>query len=632
MHAKNVYNSLIISLTSHPGRINNAHLAIKSLLNQTIYVDKVILWLGEDKFPNKENDLPKELLQLKEKGLTIEWCKDIGPYTKLIPALKKYPESIIVTADDDIIYEQDRLEKLYYTHLIHPKDIICHRAHIIKDNNNGNYSLFSEINNIARYKEASSRLFLTGVGMVLYPPKCFYKDIFRDDIFLKLANNNDDVWFWAMTVLNKREIRLPHNNYVNLKYIPGTQKDGLWKSVNISGESTNAFNRILEKYPQLKNIIKEDTKITEELHNYGKDNNIYAVSIIVPVYNMSEYLNRCLDSLINQTLKNIEIICINDGSTDNSPEILNEYAKKDNRIKVINQQNKKLSITRNVGIKAAKGEYIGFIDADDYIDSDFYEKLYKKAKNDNADIVRAPYYWVYPNGKKRPEPINKVIQEKAERNENLNFNEHSVIIWNAVYNTDFINSYNILFDTEDIKAEDIMFTARCQLFAQNIKSVGDTFYYYMQDNPNSTKTINITKLRSANIVYYKLVNLLNMGRLKKEFYNTEFKRGTWRLDNIFRDGLKVKDFNRKEKNKYLKNYCKTARLYKKDYGSFDKLFPYNSLYRYIYDGDIHSYKNAVYNKKRTFFEKYIFSTYMEYRKKDKHRIISLLGMKLKIKK
>lgn len=480
------------------------------------------------------------------------------------------------------------------------------------------------------YEKSSSYLFLTGVGMVLYPTKCFYKDIFREDIFLKLANNNDDVWFWAMLILNKIKIRLPYNNYKKINYIPNTQENGLWLSINKHGEGNEAFNRIMQAYPQIKKIMKEEIISGNKPNNNGQENQYkYAVSIIVPVYNMSKYLNRCLDSLVNQTLKEIEIICINDGSTDNSLEILNEYAKKDNRIIIINQRNKKLPTTRNVGIEKSTGEYIGFIDADDYIDLDFYEKLYKKAKTDNADIVRAPYYWIFPDGTKKPDSINKVILAKADNNETLNFNEHSGVVWNAIYNTDFIKRYNILFDIEDLKVEDIMFTAKCQLFSQKIKSINNAFYYYMQDNPYSEKTINLLKIKAASIIYLKLVNLLNISRLKKSLYNTEFKRAMGRHDYIFRNGLKVKDFNRKEKAKYLKSFCKIAKLYKKEHGRFEKLYPYDSIFQYIYDGDIHSYKNIVYNRKKSFIEKYIFSTYMEYRKKDKHRVINILGIKIK---
>lgn len=99
------------------------------------------------------------------------------------------------------------------------------------------------------------------------------------------------------------------------------------------------------------------------------------VSVIIPVYNVEEYLRQCLDSVINQTLKEIEIICVDDGSTDSSLEILKEYAAKDHRITVITQQNNGAAIARNIGLYNINANYIGFIDADDYIDLDFYEKL-----------------------------------------------------------------------------------------------------------------------------------------------------------------------------------------------------------------------------------------------------------------
>ena len=113
------------------------------------------------------------------------------------------------------------------------------------------------------------------------------------------------------------------------------------------------------------------------------------VSIIVPVYNVGKYLSKCLDSLINQTLEDIEIICINDGSTDNSLDILKSYRTKDSRIKIIDKPNEGLSITRNLGIHSATGNYIGFIDSDDWIDLDFYEKLYSAITSNDVDIACA---------------------------------------------------------------------------------------------------------------------------------------------------------------------------------------------------------------------------------------------------
>lgn len=113
------------------------------------------------------------------------------------------------------------------------------------------------------------------------------------------------------------------------------------------------------------------------------------VSIIVPVYNVEKYLARCLNSLIEQTLYEIEIICVDDGSTDNSPKILKQYADKYPNIKIITQTNKGLSAARNTGMNHAQGKYIGFVDSDDWIDKDFYEKLFYTAQKYNASISAA---------------------------------------------------------------------------------------------------------------------------------------------------------------------------------------------------------------------------------------------------
>ena len=114
------------------------------------------------------------------------------------------------------------------------------------------------------------------------------------------------------------------------------------------------------------------------------------ISVIIPVYNTEKYLRQCLDSVVNQTLKDIEIICINDGSTDNSLQILNEYASSDNRIKLINLiANKGVSFARNFGIRLSKGRYIGFVDSDDWIDLSFYENLYLTTKKQDSDIIAA---------------------------------------------------------------------------------------------------------------------------------------------------------------------------------------------------------------------------------------------------
>ena len=111
------------------------------------------------------------------------------------------------------------------------------------------------------------------------------------------------------------------------------------------------------------------------------------LSVIIPVYNVEQYLPKCLASVVQQTLKDIEIICVNDGSTDNCLKILEEFKSKDNRIKIINKENAGLGNARNTGLEEAKGEYISFIDSDDYIDENFFELLYNEAKEDDADVA-----------------------------------------------------------------------------------------------------------------------------------------------------------------------------------------------------------------------------------------------------
>ena len=128
------------------------------------------------------------------------------------------------------------------------------------------------------------------------------------------------------------------------------------------------------------------------------------ISLIIPVYNVENYLRQCLDSIINQTLKEIEIICINDGSTDSSKQILEEYALKDERIKIINQKNKGAGAARNSGIDAATGEYIGFVDSDDWVNLDAFEKLYNKITRENVDIVFSRYNYVFEDGRIQHSP------------------------------------------------------------------------------------------------------------------------------------------------------------------------------------------------------------------------------------
>ena len=209
------------------------------------------------------------------------------------------------------------------------------------------------------------------------------------------------------------------------------------------------------------------------------------VSVIVPVFNTEKYLEKCLNSLINQTLQDIEIICINDGSTDKSADIIKKFTNKDSRFKLINQENKKQGAARNAGMKIAKGEYIGFVDSDDWVDLEYYEKLYNAAKRHNFDIALGTNVRVKKNINKKRLNITKEkeytsIQEKFD----VNIQWKNPCPTNKIYKRDLFLKHNITWP-EGVYCEDRIFTLKAVYFANGIVSVPNVNYYYF-NNPNST--------------------------------------------------------------------------------------------------------------------------------------------------
>ncbi len=187
------------------------------------------------------------------------------------------------------------------------------------------------------------------------------------------------------------------------------------------------------------------------------------VSVIIPVYNPGLYLKHCIDSLINQTLKECEFIFINDGSTDDSLEILNIYKEKDSRIIIINQKNLGISIARNNGIKKAQGEYIGFSDNDDFLELDMLETLYNTSKIHDSDIVVSKYFLGRDNKEiiKGTRFKSQTLYEDKFIKKNiipdLLENEEMFAVWNKLYNRVFINKNNIIFPPNRVIEEDAMF-------------------------------------------------------------------------------------------------------------------------------------------------------------------------------
>lgn len=213
------------------------------------------------------------------------------------------------------------------------------------------------------------------------------------------------------------------------------------------------------------------------------------LSIIVPVYNVEKYLPKCLESLIKQTLKDIEIICVNDGSMDNSLAILKEFASKDSRIRIIDNQHQGVAKTRNTGIEQSAGEYIGFVDSDDYIDIDFFEKLYNSATKSNSDIAIASilkhknFFNIY-NAKYTKEETAITIQDKIKLCEDKK--HFFFYAWNKIYHSGFIKENNIKFSEGQIY-EDVMFAIKALYYSNKIISVYGTKYHYIEHENSLTK-------------------------------------------------------------------------------------------------------------------------------------------------
>ena len=244
------------------------------------------------------------------------------------------------------------------------------------------------------------------------------------------------------------------------------------------------------------------------------------VSVIIPVYNTEKFLRKCLDSVCNQTLQDIEIICINDCSTDGSLEILREYAGKDNRIKLIELlENCGAAKARNIGIDIAEGEYLGFVDSDDFIDLDFYKKLYGKAKETDADAVKGKLYLYDIN-------TNKVyLEDWIDINDSVKKNKANFYFTftTAIYKSSLIKEYNIRFLEGLIHFEDPYFTINAATHYNKLEVIDDAKYYYI-NNPNSTSRKKITKEHVKSIVCGAdiVLDLLNNTNIDKFHYRIVF--------------------------------------------------------------------------------------------------------------
>lgn len=222
------------------------------------------------------------------------------------------------------------------------------------------------------------------------------------------------------------------------------------------------------------------------------ENNII-VSIIVPVYNTSNYLSKCLDSILNQTIENLEVIVVNDGSTDQSKRIIEEYCLKDSRIRAFHQKNQGVSAARNNGISSSKGEYLIFVDSDDYIHNEMLEELVSAARKYNALITKCDVYYVKRNELKeldyKDDNIKSIESTEALKQLFTIFDEtHFGYTHSKLYNRDFIVKNDLKFHNEMSFAEDTLFFLEACILAKSVVYIPKQLYYYNLTNVSLTRT------------------------------------------------------------------------------------------------------------------------------------------------
>ena len=248
--------ALVVNLTTIPSRIHLVHLAIESIFQQSTKADQVILWLGQDKF--QERGTPPHLESLKKRGLDIRYCEDVRSHTKLVHAISQIPDAIHVTADDDLIYPGKWLELLYDEHLRDEESVICHRAHLIRLDEEGAVLPRAQWGYETKRIGPCFDLFPTGSGGVLYPPHALSEKLHDKETFLNICPTEDDLWFKAMAMINGVKARRVEGELMtNQTMIPvrGSQDIALC-FVNVEqGENDPQIQRVFDEY-ELARIMK----------------------------------------------------------------------------------------------------------------------------------------------------------------------------------------------------------------------------------------------------------------------------------------------------------------------------------------------------------------------------------------
>ena len=300
------------------------------------------------------------------------------------------------------------------------------------------------------------------------------------------------------------------------------------------------------------------------------------ISVLIPIYNTQNFLKQCIESVINQTYKNLEIILINDGSKDKSKETIENFLQKDNRIKLIDKKNTGYGNSLNIALKKASGEYISIVESDDFIDSVFYETLIRKAKEEN-EIVKASFAF-YDDFK------NEIYDLANLDNPNRFLIQPS--IWSCIYKKDFLLKNNINFqETKGASFQDISFFFKTLYFAKKIKVINQPLYFYRINNENSS--INSNNKFDEIIKEFREIDKIIENEKDKEILSNkllfELKAYIWAFRRTKEEKKKefIKIISQKFKKTNLKPFYKNKKVNFKNKLKMFLLVNCKNLFYYI---------------------------------------------------
>ena len=281
----------------------------------------------------------------------------------------------------------------------------------------------------------------------------------------------------------------------------------------------------IDDYEKSKKETYNKVKI-RQLINFDNDSNEdIKISVVIPIFNVEDFLGPCLDSVLNQTLKDFEVICVNDGSTDGSLDILKEYLSKDDRIRIINKDNAGYGHTMNIGLDMASGKYFVIVESDDYILPTMFETLYEAAEENDLDFVKSDFYRFYGDkgnmvtDYQTLDPTGEYYNKVFSTSEDHNTYKLLMNTWTGLYNIDFLRKHNIRHsETPGASYQDNGFWFKTFYYGKRVMFIPEPFYMYRRDNPNSSVK-NKTKVYAMDAEYDLINDFLEERGERADFFD-----------------------------------------------------------------------------------------------------------------